>query len=61
MIEVNDKVITKKNHPCKCNSWTCVRTGADIKLKCDNCNKVVMFTLDAFKKSVKLVNGKKYE
>ncbi len=61
MLQINDKVITKKNHPCKNNEWTCVRTGADIKLRCDKCNKVVMFTLDEFKKSVKTVNGKKYE
>lgn len=51
---INDKVITKKLHPCGCNSWTIIRTGADIKIKCDNCGRIVMIGLDKFPKAVKI-------
>ncbi|MBR5439514.1 MAG: DUF951 domain-containing protein [Clostridia bacterium] len=59
MINVNDKVTTKKSHPCGNNIWTVVRTGADVKIKCDNCGRIVMLSVDAFNKSVKSINGVK--
>ena len=59
MINVNDKVTTKKSHPCGNNVWTVVRTGADVKIKCDNCGRIVMLSVDAFNKSVKSINGVK--
>ena len=59
MVNVNDKVTTKKNHPCGFNVWTVVRTGADVKIKCDNCGRTVMLSLDAFNKSVKTINGER--
>ena len=33
VINIGDTVITKKPHPCGQNSWTVIRTGADVKLK----------------------------
>lgn len=50
---VGDKVITKKTHPCGGNSWTIIRTGCDIKIKCDKCGRTVMLDLQAFEKAVK--------
>lgn len=41
-IQLGDTVITKKNHPCGSNKWECVRTGADIKLKCLTCGRIIM-------------------
>ena len=59
MVNVNDKVTTKKSHPCGNNVWTVVRTGADVKIKCDNCGRIVMLSLDVFNKSIKTINGVK--
>ncbi len=59
MVNVNDKITTKKNHPCGANTWTVIRTGADVKIKCDNCQRIVMLSIDAFNKSVKTINGVK--
>ncbi len=50
---VGDKVITKKNHPCGSNGWTVLRTGADVKIKCDGCGRIVMLDYLEFKKRVK--------
>ena len=51
-ITINGQVKTKKAHACGCNEWTVVRVGADIKLKCNNCGKIVMVALD---KAVKII------
>ncbi len=51
--EVGDKIITRKNHPCGANEWRIIRTGADIKIKCDKCGRIVMLSYDEFKKRVK--------
>lgn len=50
---IGDKVITKKTHPCGGNVWTIVRTGADIKIKCDTCGHIIMLDLPAFEKIIK--------
>ncbi len=46
-------VITKKPHACGENKWTVVRTGADIKLKCNKCEHIVLIPLDKAKKIIK--------
>ncbi len=53
LYSLGDKVITKKKHPCGGDVWTIVRMGADIKLRCDKCGRIVMLTNDAFLRSVK--------
>ena len=56
---LGDQLIMKKQHPCGSNSWTIVRTGADVKIKCNNCGKIVMLSLVDFKKGVRSLNGVK--
>lgn len=53
LYSLGDKVITKKKHPCGGDVWTIVRMGADIKLRCDKCGRIVMLTNDSFLRSVK--------
>ena len=43
---VGDKIISKKNHACGSNAWIVVRTGADIKLKCEKCGRAVFLSVD---------------
>ncbi len=50
---VGDKVVTKKPHPCGGNRWEITRTGADYKLRCLKCGRVVMLTYDELLKKVK--------
>ena len=54
---VGDTIITKKSHPCGCNTWTIVRVGADIKIKCNNCERTVMFPLADFERKISKKNG----
>lgn len=52
---LGDIVTTKKPHPCGSSRWEVVRTGADVKIKCLGCGRVVMLDLTAFEKAVKKV------
>lgn len=52
-------VTMKKGHPCGTNEWEIIRTGADFKLKCRGCGRIVMLSRSAFEKSVKKINGEK--
>lgn len=45
----------KKGHPCGSNEWEVIRVGADIKIKCCNCGRIVMLERSKFEKSVKKI------
>ncbi len=48
-------VVMKKPHPCGNNEWEIVRIGADIKIKCTNCSRVIMLPRIEFNKKLKKV------
>ena len=54
-IQNGDILILKKGHPCGINRWEVIRTGADIKLKCTGCNRVVMIDRPTLNKRIKKV------
>ena len=49
-IRVGDLVQTRKQHPCGSSEWTVTRTGADIKIRCEGCGRVVMMDRETFLK-----------
>ena len=51
--ELGDRIIMKKPHACGTNDWEITRTGADIKIKCQGCSRVVMMDRAEFLKRVK--------
>ncbi len=53
MYEVGDMVEAKKKHPCGSALWRITRTGADYKLQCSQCGRVVMLSYDDFKRMIK--------
>lgn len=48
-------VTMKKGHPCGVNEWEIIRVGADFKLKCKGCDRIVMLPRKTFEKSVKKI------
>ena len=52
---LGDKVIMKKVHPCGSNEFEIIRLGADIKIKCTNCSRVIMLPRVDFNKKIKKV------
>ena len=55
--ELGSIVIMKKQHPCGTNRWEIVRVGADIKIKCLNCNRTVLIPRIEFNKKIKKVES----
>ena len=53
--QLNSIVIMKKTHPCGTNEWEIVRVGADIKIKCLKCNRMIMIPRVEFNKKLKKV------
>lgn len=52
---LNDTVIMKKVHPCGSDRFEIIRLGADIKIRCINCNRVIMLPRIEFNKKIKKV------
>jgi hypothetical protein len=55
----------KKPHACKvkstgkhANCWEVIRIGADIKIRCSNCDHVVMLSRYDFERKMKKLLGK---
>ena len=54
---LGDIVVMKKNHPCGNNRFEIVRVGADIKIRCVNCSRVIMLSRIDFNKGIRKVIG----
>ena len=55
---LGDTVKMKKPHACGSDLWTVTRTGADVKIKCLGCGRVVMLDRLAFLKAAKKIMEK---
>ena len=53
--EVGDIINMKKPHPCGGTRWEVVRTGADYKIRCLTCGRVIMLAPDDLKRRVRRV------
>ncbi|MEG2547774.1 MAG: DUF951 domain-containing protein, partial [Eubacterium sp.] len=51
--KLGDIVEMKKKHPCGSHHWKIIRMGADIKLKCQGCDHIVMMPRSKFSKMMK--------
>lgn len=52
-IEVNDRVILRKAHPCGGKEWLVVRIGADIGLECLTCGHKIFLSRRDLAKRIK--------
>ena len=50
LILQGDVVRTRKPHPCGGDEWTVLRTGADIRIRCNTCGRLVMLDRESFLK-----------
>lgn len=51
--KLDDIVIMKKKHPCGNDLFRIIRVGADIKIKCQDCGRIIMMPRVDFKKRMK--------
>lgn len=54
-LEIGDLVRMRKPHPCGSDKWVVTRTGADVKIRCEGCGRVVMLDRVEFEKRVRKV------
>ncbi len=52
---IGDIVMTRKPHACGGSEWAVMRTGADYKIKCLTCGRVIMLPYENFVKKVKKI------
>jgi hypothetical protein len=55
VFNLGDVVEMKKTHPCGSKNWEIIRLGADIKIKCLGCARIVMLPRIKFDSGVKKV------
>ena len=54
-IQLSDILVMKKSHPCGCDRWLVLRTGADFRLRCLGCGHEVMTPRHKAQKNIKPV------
>ena len=52
---LGDVVKMRKAHPCGNDLWKVVYVGADIKIRCEKCARIVMLDRPTFEKRVKKI------
>ena len=53
LLHVGDVVKMRKAHPCGNDLWRITYVGADIKMRCEKCQRIVMLERPVFEKRVK--------
>ena len=53
--ELGDIVEMKKQHPCGEKNFKIIRIGADVKIKCLGCERIVMLPRNKFVKGAKKI------
>lgn len=49
---IGDVVRMRKPHPCGSREWVVTRVGADIKIRCQGCGRMVMMPRSQFERGV---------
>lgn len=55
-IQVGDRLLMKKPHPCGSKDWLVLRTGADFRLRCLGCGREVLGPRSKFEKNIRQVS-----
>ena len=53
--DLGDIVEMKKQHPCGSREFEVIRLGADIKIKCTGCSRIIMLPRSKFQKDAKKI------
>ena len=54
-INIGDKLLMKKKHPCGCDTFSVLRIGMDFRLRCDKCAHEVMIPRSKAEKGLKKI------
>ena len=51
--KLGDTLKLRKKHPCGSDEWEVIRYGADVKIKCVGCGRIVMIDRPTLQKESK--------
>jgi hypothetical protein len=54
-LQLGDVLRLKKAHPCGENRWEVLRVGADIRLKCLGCGRLVLIARSELERRIRAV------
>ena len=54
-VKVGDTIFMKKKHPCGADSFTVLRIGMDLKIRCTGCGHEVMAPRVKIEKNIKKI------
>ena len=55
LLNVGDLVKMRKAHPCGNDLWIITYVGADVKMRCQKCDRIVMLDRPTFEKRMKKI------
>lgn len=55
LLNVGDLVKMRKAHPCGNDLWIITYVGADVKMRCQKCARIVMLDRPTFEKRMKKI------
>ncbi len=56
-VNVGDRIVMKKPHPCGSKDFEVLRVGVDFKIKCLGCGREVMVPRNKIEKNIKIVRA----
>lgn len=54
-INLKDRLVMKKSHPCGCNTFKVTRIGMDFKLVCEGCGHEIIIPRTKAEKNIKKI------
>jgi hypothetical protein len=54
-VQVGDRLVMKKPHPCGSKTWQVMRIGMDFRIKCEGCGHEVMAPRAKIEKNIKQI------
>ena len=57
-IQVGDKLMMKKEHPCGSREWLVLRVGMDFRMRCLGCGHEIMVPRSKIEKNIKHIERK---
>ena len=55
LLNIGDLVKMRKAHPCGHDLWRITYVGADVKMRCEKCSRIVMLDRPTFEKRMKKI------
>lgn len=54
-VQVGDVLVMKKNHPCGANTFDCLRSGMDFRLRCTGCGREFLIARAKAEKNIRKI------